>query len=176
VFVTGTGFPDLDDETYLGTSGKFIDISPLRIQRGGNDQVTGRLSGLREVDNETLNIVGDVANWQGRTAMLWRMIRDEGNVQRGGIQHYYTGYMSSLSIGGDPGEQSIDISIVSYLAAFSQASNRTYLDQELFDPGDLSARASIAIANGTSGNPLVNNTPQAAAAASVNTTLSRYLK
>ena len=102
--------------------------------------------------------------------MLWRLIRNEAGSQRGAIQHYYTGYMTSLSIGGDPGQQVIDISIESYLAAFGQASNRTYLDQDLFDPGDLSARASIAIANGVSGNPLTNNTPTglAAAAAAVN--------
>jgi hypothetical protein len=39
--------------------------------------------------------------------------------------------------------------IESYLAALTSASNRTYLDQERYDAGDLSARAAIAIANGS---------------------------
>tara|TARA_R110000787_G_scaffold208846_7_gene318903 strand:- start:35731 stop:36393 length:663 start_codon:yes stop_codon:yes gene_type:complete len=170
VTMSGTGFAEMDGHDFLGISGKFIDISPVRVRRGGSDPVTGSLSGLRAIDNDTLNTIGDPANWQGRTAMLWRLIRNEAGSQRGAIQHYYTGYMTSLSIGGDPGQQVIDISIESYLAAFGQASNRTYLDQDLFDPGDLSARASIAIANGVSGNPLTNNTPTglAAAAAAVN--------
>ena len=87
------------------------------------------------------------------------MIRNEAGAQVGAIQHYYTGYMTSLGINGDPQEQSIELAIEGYIAAFGAASNRSYLDQELFDPGDLSARAAIAIANGVSGSPLTNNTP-----------------
>jgi hypothetical protein len=86
------------------------------------------------------------------------MIRDENGTQRGAIQHYYTGYMTSLSIEGDASAQTIRLSIEGYLSAFNQASNRTYLDQELFDPGDQSAVAAIAIANGTSTS---NTTPLA---------------
>jgi hypothetical protein len=105
-----------------------------------------------------LTTIGNRANWQGRVARLWRVIRDGQNVQQGGFQHYYTGYMTALNIEGSGETQTITVTIETYLAAFSAASNSTYLDQERYDAGDLSARAAIAIANGISGNPLVANT------------------
>ncbi|BAK66895.1 hypothetical protein SLG_22200 [Sphingobium sp. SYK-6] len=158
LLITGTPYPEMNDQTFLGVTGRLVDIGPVNVKGGGSDSVMARLSGLRDLDNDTLNTIGDRANWQGRTAMLWRMIRDVAGAQQGAIQHYYTGYMTSLAISGEPQSQTIELTIESYLAAFSEASNRTYLDQELFDPGDLSARASIAIANGISGNPLMSNT------------------
>lgn len=153
ITVTG-GTPELNGE-YIGTDGRFVDIGAVTTKSGGSDQLTCSLSGLRDIDNDTLNIVGDQTNWQGRPAYLWRVIRNESGVQQGAIQHYYTGYMMSLSIAGEPTEQTIQLAIEGYLSAFSQASNRTYLDQELYDPADLSARAAIAIANGTSEANLV---------------------
>ena len=156
VTVTGTAFPEMNGQPFIGTNGKFVDIGSVQAKSGGSDQLECSLSGLRDIDNETLNIIGDQSKWQGRPAFLWRMIRDENGSQQGAIQHYYTGYMTSLSIEGDASEQVIRLSIEGYLSAFNQASNRTYLDQELFDPGDQSAVAAIAIANGTSTS---NTTP-----------------
>lgn len=159
VQMSGTGYPEMDGQTFIGTNGKFIDIGSVQAKSGGSDQLTCKLSGLRDIDNDTLNTIGNPANWQGRGAFLWRMIRNENGAQVGAIQHYYTGYMTSLGINGEPEEQTIELAIEGYLAAFGQASNRSYLDAELFDPGDMSARAAIAIANGVSGNPITSNTP-----------------
>lgn len=153
----GTGNPDLDGKTFLGIDPTVVEISPVRNKDGGSEAVTAKLSGLLTLDAELLNLVGDKANWQGRLAQLWRIVRDENGVRQGAVQHYYTGWMTALTIGGSPENQSILVSIESYLAAYAQASNRTYMDQELFDPGDLSARAAVAIANGTSGNPLTGS-------------------
>lgn len=153
------GDPDLDGLTFDGINPKMVDIGPVRMKDGGSDTVRAKLSGLVGIDDALLAVIGNPANWQGRTARLWRMIRDEHGTQQGAIQHYYTGYMVAVSIGGDPTSQTIEVAIESYLAAFADASNRSYLDQEAFDPGDLSARAAIAIANGISGSPLVASTP-----------------
>lgn len=150
ITISGSGLPGLDG-AYVGINGRLVEVSGVEARAGGSDQVTARLSGLRDLDNDTLNTLGDRANWQGRPAMLWRMIRDATGSQQGAIQHYYTGYMVALGIGGSPDAQAITITIESYLAAFGDASNRTYLDQELFDAGDLSARAAISAANGLSG-------------------------
>lgn len=157
--LTGTGDSDLDSHTFAGIDPTFVDIGPVRAKDGGSDTVVCKLSGLVDLDTALLNILGNAANWQGRTARLWRMIRDADGTQQGAIQHYYTGWMTGLKIGGAPGNQTVEMSIESYLAAYSMASNRTYQDAESFDPGDLSAKAAIAIANGNSSNPLVNNTP-----------------
>ena len=157
--MAGTGDADLDGYTYDGVDPTVVDIGPVRAKDGGTDAVTAKLSGLVSLDSDLLAIIGNPVNWRGRPARLWRMIRDEDGNQQGALQHYYTGWMTSLTILGDPVEgQTINLTVESYLAAYSQASNRTYLQQEDFDPGDFSARATIAIANGNSGSPLVSNT------------------
>ncbi len=155
---TGTGNADLDGFTFDGIDPTFVDIGPVRSKDGGADAVTAKLSGLVAIDADLMNVVGNKANWQGRTAQLWRMIRDENGVQQGAVQHYYTGWMTSLAIGGSPGDQTINLTIESYLAAYSQASGKTYLEQHLYDPADQSARASIAIANGITGSPTTATT------------------
>lgn len=155
---SGTGDDDLDDHLFLGISHVFVDVSPVKVGQGGSESVTAKLSGLPEIDSDTLNMLGDKTNWQGRVARLWRVIRDAEKTQQGGFQAYYTGYMTSLSIGGNEDGQTILVTIETYLAAFSTAPNRTYLDQQRYDSGDESARAAIAIANGVSGAN--GNTPQ----------------
>lgn len=155
---SGLADPDLN-HTFDGVDPTVVDIGPVRVKDGGSEAVRARLSGLVGLDDELLAIVGDRTKWQGRVARLWRMIRDEHGEQQGALQHYYTGYMVALSIAGEPDSQTIEVTIESYLAAYSQASNRSYLDQASFDAGDLSASAAIAIANGTSGNPALSATP-----------------
>lgn len=146
---TATGDPDLDDELFDGISGDFVNISPVRYKAGGSESVTAELSGIPGLDDDTLALLADKTNWQGRDARLWRIVRNASNVQQGGFHAYYTGKMVALSHGGSPGDGlRLSVTIEGYLSAFSEASNRTYLDQSRFDAGDESARAAIAIANG----------------------------
>lgn len=152
--VEGSGLPDFDG-TYLGVDHRFVSISPVKVTPGGNDTVTARLSGIRGLDDDDRAMLANPGNWQGRVVRMWRMIRNAANVQQGGIQHYYTGYMMGLTHVGNAAGLTIELTIESYLAAFSQASHRTYLDQELFDEGDLSGRAALAIANGNTSSPLI---------------------
>lgn len=147
ITVTGSGDPELDGE-YFGINGDIVDVSPVRFGAGGSDTVQIKLSGLPGLDNDLLSIVANPANWRLRTARLWRLIRNASNVQQGGYHAYYTGRIVQLSHVSENGGQVLVCSIESYLAAFSSASNRTYLDQERIDSGDLSGRAAIAIANG----------------------------
>ncbi len=156
VTFNGTGDADLDGFTFEGINPDVIDISPVYAREGGSEQVTARLSGLIDLDNDLLNEIGDRAHYMGRTARLWRTISNAADVQQGGVQHYYTGYMVDLSIRAAPEGQVIELVIESYLSAFTQPSNRDY-DQSRYDPGDNSYAAAIAIANGNSGNPVTNN-------------------
>lgn len=156
IAVSGTGDADLDGFTFDGISAAIVDISPVRNGASGSGSVTATLSGITGLDDDILALLADPANWRGRIARLWRIIRNAANVQQGGFQPFYTGYMTALEVSGDGTGQRITVTIETYLAAFSQASNRTYLEQDRFDSGDLSARAAIAIANGTSANPQVS--------------------
>lgn len=153
------GLEDIDGQTFDGIDPSVVDIGPVRMKEGGSEPVRAKLSGLVGLDEDLLNITGNDLNWKGRTARLWRMIRNAAGTPQGLLQHYYTGYMTSLKISGDPSNQVIDLTIESYLASHSKASNRTYLDQTDFDPGDLSASAAIGIVNGVSNNPLLSSTP-----------------
>lgn len=146
---SGTGDPDLDGFEFLGISGDLVDISPVRYRDGGSETVTAELSGIPGIDDDTLALLADRSNWQGRDARLWRIVRNAAKVRQGGYHAYYTGKMVALSHGGSPEDGiRLSVTIESYLSVFSDASNRSYLDQERYDPDDLSARAAIAIANG----------------------------
>lgn len=148
---SGTGDPDLDGHEFLGISGALVDITPVKQASGGSDTVTAQLSGIPGLDDDMLATIEDPANWRARDARLWRIVRNDANVQQGGFHNYYTGKMVALSHGGSAEGQTLRMTIESYLAVFSEASGRSYLDQERFDAGDLSARAAIAIANGNYG-------------------------
>lgn len=160
---TGLTDPDINDQLFTGISGDLVNVSSVRYAMGGSESVTATLSGIPGLDDDTLAMLADPANWRGRDARLWRVIRNASNVQQGGYHAYYTGKMTQVMHSGAPdGGQSIAVTIESYLAVLSQASNRTYMDQERFDPTDLSAKAAIAIANGNYSNAVVPQ-PQTAA-------------
>jgi hypothetical protein len=149
VTFSGTGDPDLDGNTFQPLDPRFVSVGTVKAQEGGTDTLTLQLSGLAVVDTDTMNEIGDKAKFQGRDCRLWRALLDPTSLQRiGAVWSYYTGYMSTPKITGDKDSQTISLEVETYLAFFQQASNRTYLDQQSYDPGDLSASLAIAIANG----------------------------
>jgi len=147
----GTGDEDLDGFTFEAVDARVVSVGDVKAKEGGTDTLTLTLSGLAGIDGETMNSIGNRANYQGRDARLWKAMLDPVELTRiGAIWPYYTGYMAVPKISGDQTSQTISLEIETYLAFFGQASNRTYLDQASFDPGDLSAELAIAIANGAS--------------------------
>lgn len=153
---SGTGDSDLDGLPFLGITADLVSVSPVKMQEGGSETVTAELSGIRGLDATDLALLNNPANWRGRDARLWRIVHNEANAQQGGFHAYYTGKMVALTHSGSADGQTIRVTIESYLAVFASASNRTYLNQEEYDPGDLSARAAIAIANGNYGGAVVS--------------------
>jgi hypothetical protein len=95
-----------------------------------------------------LAIIGDKSKWQGRIARLWFYCVDQNESQVGSIIPYYTGYMNEVSINGSAESQTVTLTIENYLTSIAGAQNKTYLIQNIFDAGDLSAETSIAAANG----------------------------
>lgn len=147
----GTGDADLDGHTFSAVDPRVVSVTAVKAKDTGTDTVTLTLSGLAGVDDELMTTIGTRANWQGRAARLWRgMVDPATGALIGGLWAYYTGYMSVPKITGDQTSQTIQLDLESYLAFFGQASNRTYLDQSSYDPGDHSAELAIAIANGAS--------------------------
>jgi len=147
----GTGDEDLDGFTFDAVDPRVVSVGPVKAREGGTDTLTLQLSGLAGVDDELMTQIGDRSNWAGRDCRLWRAMLDPHDMTRiGAIWSYYTGYMSVPKITGDRTGQVINMSVESYLAFFGQSSNRTYLDQQSYDPGDQSAALAIAIANGAS--------------------------
>lgn len=145
----GTGDVDLDGFTFDAVDGRVVSVGVVKAKEGGTDTLTLELSGLNGVDGELLNQLGTRSNWQGRDARLWKALLDPANpAVILSIWPYYTGYMAVPKIVGDSRSQTIQLEVESYLAFFGQASNRTYLDQASYDPGDHSAELAIAVANG----------------------------
>lgn len=144
--------PDISLKTFLPTNG-VMSVSDISQRADGSDTVRVSLSGLLLPDADLLAALADRANWQGRVARIWVIVRDQANVQKGAIGDYYTGYMNSTGIDPSPTSQTIEMEIEGYLALITRASNRTYLDQAEFDPGDESAKATIGAANGAKAGP-----------------------
>lgn len=153
--IAGSGMVDLDG-AYIGVDARVLSVSAVRMKPGGSDTVTVKLSGIRGLDDADRALLANPANWQGRVARMWRMIRNEANAQQGAIQHYYTGYMMGLAHLGNAVELTLDLSIESYLAAFNAASGRSYADQEAFDEQDLSPRAAFSMANGNLSSTVIS--------------------
>ncbi|WP_242149629.1 hypothetical protein [Sphingomonas sp. BAUL-RG-20F-R05-02] len=145
----GTGDEDLDGKTFAAVDPRFVSVGPVKAQEGGSDTLVLTLSGLAGVDDEMMTELGDRTNYSGRDCRLWRAMLNPQDLTRiGAIWSYFTGYMSVPKIVGDRTSQTVQLSVETYLAFFGQASNRTYLDQQSYDPGDRSAELAIAIANG----------------------------
>ena len=145
--ISGSGDTELDG-TYDSFSHDLINVSPVKHNESGSDTVTISMSGLIVNNADFLAIIGDKSKWQGRTARLWFYCVDQNENQIGSIIPYYTGYMNEVGISGNSESQAVSLTIENYLASIAGAQNKTYLIQNIFDAGDLSAETSIAAANG----------------------------
>lgn len=144
--ISASGDAELDG-TYDSYSHNLIEVGAVKHNETGSDTVTVTMSGLL-LNADLLNMIGDRTNWQGRSARLWFYCADEDETQVGSIIPYYTGYMNDVIIAGSPEEQRITLTIENYLATLAGAPNQTYMMQNLFDAGDLSANATLGAANG----------------------------
>lgn len=168
--ISGSGDAELDG-FYDSYDHNLISVGPVKHNETGSDTVTVTMNGLlisnsfimdrledviRDRDSlaiknrtpDLLNVIGDRTRWQGRSARLWFYCADENETQVGSIIPYYTGYMNDVVIAGSPSEQRITLTIENYLATLSGAPSQTYMMQNLFDAGDLSANATLGAANG----------------------------
>lgn len=144
--ISGSGDAELDG-FYDSYDHNLISVGPVKHNETGSDTVTVTMSGLI-LNADLLNMIGDRTKWQGRSARLWFYCADENETQVGSIIPYYTGYMNDVVISGSPSEQRITLTIENYLATLSGAPSQTYMMQNLFDAGDLSANATLGAANG----------------------------
>jgi hypothetical protein len=145
--ISGSGDTELDG-TYDSFSHDLINVSTVKHNESGSDTVSISMSGLVVNNADFLAIIGDKSKWQGRIARLWFYCVNENEGQVGSIIPYYTGYMNEVSISGSAESQTVTLTIENYLTSIAGAQNKTYLIQNIFDAGDLSAETSIAAANG----------------------------
>jgi hypothetical protein len=146
--LSGTSDPDLEGHLFSAIDPNMGAVSGVKRATGGSETVTATLSGIVGPDSDLLNILGDESKWKGRLARLWFLTLNSGGDRVGAVVPYYTGRMVGLSIAGSAEQQTARVTIESYLASLSAASNRTYLDQADFVPGDGSAALTLATANG----------------------------
>ena len=145
--ISGSGDAELDG-TYDSFNHDLINVSTVKHNESGSDTVAISMSGLVVNNADFLAIIGDKSKWQGRIARLWFYCVNENEAQVGSVIPYYTGYMNEVGISGDAESQTVTLTIENYLTSIAGAQNKTYLIQNIFDAGDLSAETSIAAANG----------------------------
>ena len=150
---------DLDGFTFSPINNDPINVSDVTQNERGADTVTITLSGIIGLDSDTMNIIGDQSLWRGRVLRLWRLVFNESLQMIGYPDPYFTGYLSMPSFLFAADGSTISVTAISYTASLVGASNRTYLSQAEYDVGDLSAEASIAIANGIEGSALMPAMP-----------------
>jgi hypothetical protein len=148
--ISGSGDTELDG-TYDSFNHDLINVSTVKHNESGSDTVSISMSGLVVNNADFLAIIGDKSKWQGRIARLWFYCVNENEGQVGSIIPYYTGYMNEVSISGSAESQTVTLTIENYLVSIAGAQNKTYLIQNIYDAGDLSAEASISAANGMAG-------------------------
>jgi hypothetical protein len=146
--MAATGDADLDGFTFDAVNPELVGVSAVQNAEGGSETLTFTLSGIVGPDSDLLAVLGDRSLWRLRPARLWAIVYDEDGVQQGAVWPVYTGRMSAMQITGDPGSQTVRLEVESYLASLRQASGRTYLDQEQFDPSDNTAALKLGVANG----------------------------
>ena len=142
-----TGDTDLDGFTFESVPAAFVAVSPVTHQEGGSDTVTATLSGLPGGDDGLLSAISTPSNWRGRSARLWRGLADS-NFTPTILEGYYTGFVVSMRLVGDPTTQTVELEIENYLASLTTARGRTYQDQAEHDALDVSAARIRAAANG----------------------------
>ena len=145
--ISGSGDSELDG-TYESFNHDLINVSPVKHNETGSDTVAISMSGLLVNNADFLAIIGDKSKWQGRIARLCFYCVDNNEAQVGSVVAYYTGYMNEVGISGSAESQTVTLTIENYLTSIAGAQNKTYLIQNIFDAGDLSAETSIAAANG----------------------------
>jgi hypothetical protein len=146
VTFSGTGDAELDG-TYNALDHRVIQISDVEHTDSGSETLSIDLSGILSLDAAFLADIGDVTQWRGRVCRLWLRVMNESGAALGAIVPYYTGYMSSVSIKPSPQAQTVRLSVENYLAAFNEASQRTYMNQKDYEATDTSAAATIAASN-----------------------------
>lgn len=146
--INNTNDVDLDGNTFQAGSSEILSVGPVKHKEDGSDTVTITLSGQIGPDTGVMDLIGNKSNWQGRLARIWMGVLDP-NLALIDVWPYYTGYMMVPKFSGDSKQQVIMLEVESYYALLTKPSGRTLLSQSEYDPGDHSADASIAVANGT---------------------------
>lgn len=143
-----TGDADIDGWTFSAVDPTAIGIGPVTHTDGGSETVTLTLSATIAGDAETLNQLGDQANFRGRVAKVLIGLHDGAGTVIS-ARFTYIGYMQVPAIESSQESQTISLKIENYLSLYSGgAPARTLLSQKRFDSGDLSAEATTGAANG----------------------------
>lgn len=145
--------PDISEQTFSAIDPSALEVGSAVQRQGGSETLSVTLSGLLGVDQEALDAIADRSKWQGRIVRLWMGVRDENGEFIGAVAPYYTGYMMSVEISPSPQSQTINLSVENYLSLLSNAPNRTWLDQNVYDPADTSPAASLGGVNGARTGP-----------------------
>ncbi|MCU0892110.1 MAG: hypothetical protein MUE77_10265 [Sandarakinorhabdus sp.] len=126
-----------------------LQVSPVSSGAGGFDSFTATF--FADPDNpQLIDAVNDPTLYSGRDIALWMVTANAAGVANG-IEPIFAGTMAQPSESISADGWTLSMVCESYLALLSGAQNRTYLSQKIYDAGDESAAATLAVGSNSPG-------------------------
>ncbi|MDT7935208.1 MAG: hypothetical protein RQ833_11500 [Sphingomonadaceae bacterium] len=141
-----SGDDDLDSQSWMLGNSRVLSVGAVEQGASGSDSWTVTLSAI-PTEAENVAAIDNVAEYAGRLARCWLVILNNSGTAIA-WQHVATGYMSQVIADVSPEGMIATLTIENYTALFAAAPARTYLSQADFDPGDLSAAATLSMGQG----------------------------
>ena len=149
--------PDFDGQTFTALDPRFISVSPIRNGPGGTERVEFAVSGDIDLDLAVMNALSNPARFRGRVAKVWTVLLSPA-YQPIAADPEYVGFMSVPSYAVGASASRITVAAENYLAlSAGGAPARTLLSQQLYDPNDLSAQATLGKSDGGALGEWFNN-------------------
>ncbi len=141
--------PDFDGQTFTALDPRFVSVSAIRNGPGGSQRVDFSVAGDIDLDSEVMTALSDPARFRGRVAKVWTVLLDAA-YQPIAADTEYTGFMTVPSFALAAAASQITIAAENHLAlSAGGAPARTLLSQQLYDPDDLSAQATLGKSDGS---------------------------
>lgn len=138
---------DFDNWTFDILDPRMISLSPIGDSLDRSEKVVFTLSSTLQFDSDIMTALSDPARFRGRIVKIW-LVRFGDNWQPTHARRVKTCYMSTVHFSMGASQQVIQLSAESWEAFISSgAPSRSLLSQQLYDPGDLSAEATIGASN-----------------------------
>lgn len=157
-----TGDALLDGKTFDSISHELIEIGENTFSTTGSGELTVSLNVPADADLTITAAQTIPAEYQGRSAVLWRVVKLVQSDPLAAPTWYFrrirSGTMDKVEVQADGMSHKFTLTIESHSGKISNATNQTWLNQRQYDPNDSSQDFAPSIANGDPAPTRANTT------------------